>query len=130
MALPMARPHRSVHSSSTTISSAKHGNRFESERQTLALMDHPNIARVFDADSENGGRPYFAMEDVSGPIIENCDQNRLTNQELLELFLPVCEAVQHAHEKGILHRDTKPSSVLVSVQDGVPVWKTRSVSFP
>src|SRR5215471_4676069 len=80
--------------------------RFESERQALAMMDHPNIARVFDAGSGTDRRPYFAMEYVSGiPITEYCDQNRLTNRERLELFLPVCQAVQHAHQKGIIHRD-------------------------
>jgi serine/threonine protein kinase len=95
--------------------------RFESERQALALMDHPNIARVFDAGSGTDGRPYFAMEYVPGiPITEYCDQNRLTNRERLELFLSVCLAVQHAHQKGIIHRDIKPSNVLVSVQDGAP----------
>ena len=98
--------------------------RFESERQALALMDHPNIARVFDAGSGADGRPYFAMEYVPGiPITEYCDQNCLTNRERLELMLPVCRAVQHAHQKGIIHRDMKPSNVLVSVQDGTPVPK-------
>jgi serine/threonine-protein kinase len=98
--------------------------RFESERQALALMDHPNIARVFDAGSGDDGRPYFAMEYVPGiPITEYCDRHRLTNRERLELFLPVCHAVQHAHQKGIIHRDIKPSNVLVSVKDGVPVLK-------
>jgi hypothetical protein len=98
--------------------------RFQSERQALALMDHSNIARVFDAGSGNDGRPYFAMEYVPGiPITEYCDQKRLTNHERLELFLPVCQAVQHAHQKGIIHRDIKPSNVLVSMQDGVAVPK-------
>jgi serine/threonine protein kinase len=98
--------------------------RFESERQTLALMDHANIARVFDAGNGEDERPYFAMEYVPGiPITEYCDQNRLTNRERLELFLPVCQAVQHAHQKGIIHRDIKPSNVLVSVQDGIAVPK-------
>jgi serine/threonine protein kinase len=98
--------------------------RFESERQALALMDHPNIARVYDAGSGDGGRPYFAMEYVSGiPITEYCDRNRLTNRERLDLFLAVCHAVQHAHQKGIIHRDLKPSNVLVSVPDGVAVPK-------
>jgi serine/threonine protein kinase len=99
-------------------------SRFESERQALALMDHSNIARVFDAGTSHDGRPYFAMEYVSGiPITEYCDQNRLANRQRLELFLPVCQAVQHAHQKGIIHRDIKPSNVLVSVQDGIPVPK-------
>jgi non-specific serine/threonine protein kinase/serine/threonine-protein kinase len=99
--------------------------RFESERQALALMDHPNIARVFDAGSVDDEHPYFAMEYVvSGiPITEYCDQHRLTNRERLELFLPVCQAVQHAHQKGIIHRDIKPSNLLVAVQDGVAVPK-------
>jgi WD40 repeat protein/serine/threonine protein kinase len=98
--------------------------RFESERQALALMEHPNIARVFDAGTGNDKRPYFAMEYVPGtPITEYCDRNQMTNRERLELFIAVCQAVQHAHQKGIIHRDIKPSNVLVSVQDGVPVPK-------
>jgi hypothetical protein len=98
--------------------------RFESERQALALMDHPNIARVFDAGTTHNGRPYFAMEYVAGiPITEYCDRNRLTNRERLELFIPVCQAVQHAHQKGTIHRDLKPSNVLVTVKDGIPVPK-------
>ena len=98
--------------------------RFESERQALALMDHPNIARVFDAGASDDGRPYFVMEYVPGiPISEYCDQNRLNNRERMELFITVCHAVQHAHQKGIIHRDIKPSNVLVSVQDGRPVAK-------
>jgi eukaryotic-like serine/threonine-protein kinase len=97
--------------------------RFESER-ALPLTEYPNIARVFDAGSGSDGRQYFVMEYVPGiPITEYCDQNRLTNRERLELFLPVCQAVQHAHQKGIIHRDIKPSNVLVSAQDGVPVPK-------
>jgi WD40 repeat protein/serine/threonine protein kinase len=98
--------------------------RFESERQALALMDHPNIARVFDAGSGDDGRPYFAMEYVPGiPITEYCDRNRLTNRERTELFLSVCHAVQHAHQKGIIHRDIKPTNVLVAEQDGKPFPK-------
>jgi WD40 repeat protein len=97
--------------------------RFESERQALALMNHPNIARVFDA-GEQDGRPYFVMEYVPGiPITEYCDRQRLTTRERLALFAIVCHAVQHAHQKGIIHRDLKPSNVLVSVQDGQPVPK-------
>jgi serine/threonine protein kinase len=95
--------------------------RFESERQALALMDHPNIARVFDAGASHQGQPYFVMEYVSGvPITEYCDKNRLSNRERMELFLQVCQAVQHAHQKGVIHRDIKPSNVLVGERDGQP----------
>jgi WD40 repeat protein/serine/threonine protein kinase len=98
--------------------------RFEAERQALALMDHPNIARVFDAGTTETGRPYFVMELVRGiPITDYCDQNRLTPRERLELFVSVCQAVQHAHQKGIIHRDLKPSNVLVTLYDGTPVVK-------
>jgi eukaryotic-like serine/threonine-protein kinase len=98
--------------------------RFEAERQALAMMDHPNIARVFDAGTTDSGRPYFVMELVQGiPITRYCDENRLTIRERLELFVPVCKAIQHAHQKGIIHRDIKPSNVLVSVYDGKPVPK-------
>jgi tetratricopeptide (TPR) repeat protein/serine/threonine protein kinase len=98
--------------------------RFEAERQALALMDHPNIARVLDGGETAGGRPYFVMELVKGlPITQFCDENRLTPRERLELFLHVCQAVQHAHQKGIIHRDLKPSNVLVASHDGVPVVK-------
>ncbi len=98
--------------------------RFEAERQALALMDHPNIARVFDAGATESGRPYFVMELVKGiPIVDYCDQQQLTTRERLELFLPVCQAVQHAHGKGIIHRDLKPSNILVAPHDGVPVVK-------
>jgi serine/threonine protein kinase/tetratricopeptide (TPR) repeat protein len=93
--------------------------RFEQERQALALMDHPNIAKVLDAGQSVGGRPYFVMELVKGiPITRYCDQERLTLKERLGLFLDVCSAVQHAHQKGIIHRDLKPSNVLVALQDG------------
>ena len=98
--------------------------RFEAERQALALMDHPNIARVFDAGSTRSGRPYFVMELVKGvPISEYSDKERLTTRERLELFILVCRAVQHAHQKGIIHRDLKPLNVLVSLQDGSPTPK-------
>jgi WD40 repeat protein len=98
--------------------------RFEAERQALALMDHPNITKVFDAGTTPTGRPYFVMELVKGvPITTYCDQQHLTPRERLELFLPVCSAVQHAHQKGVIHRDLKPSNVLVALQDGRPVPK-------
>ena len=96
--------------------------RFEAERQALAMMDHPNIARVLDAGTTDSGRPYFVMELVHGvPITEYCDDARLTPRERLELFIPVCQAIQHAHQKGIIHRDIKPSNVLVTLYDGKPV---------
>jgi WD40 repeat protein/serine/threonine protein kinase/tetratricopeptide (TPR) repeat protein len=98
--------------------------RFEAERQALALMDHPNIARVLDAGATESGRPYFAMELVRGaPITAYCDRNRLTIEDRLELFIRVCQAVQHAHQKGIIHRDLKPSNVLVTQIDGAAVPK-------
>jgi len=98
--------------------------RFEAERQALALMDHPNIAKVFDAGATESGRPFFVMELVSGmPIIEYCDHERLSTRERLQLFLQVCKAIQHAHQKGIIHRDIKPSNVLVTLHDGVPIPK-------
>jgi WD40 repeat protein/serine/threonine protein kinase len=98
--------------------------RFEAERQALALMDHPHIAKVFDAGATESGRPYFVMELVRGvPITQFCDANRLTPRQRLELFVPVCQAVQHAHTKGIIHRDIKPANVLVTLHDGTPVVK-------
>ena len=98
--------------------------RFESEREALALMEHNNIARVFDAGATDDGRPYFAMEYVPGlPLIEYCDTHRLTNRERLELFRQVCLGIHHAHQKGIIHRDIKPSNVLVEIQDGKPLPK-------
>ncbi|PYM15993.1 MAG: serine/threonine protein kinase [Verrucomicrobia bacterium] len=98
--------------------------RFEAERQALALMDHPNIARVLDAGATETGRPYFVMELVRGiKITEYCDQNKLSTDERLKLFTQVCHAIQHAHQKGIIHRDIKPSNILVTLHDGVPVPK-------
>jgi tetratricopeptide (TPR) repeat protein len=98
--------------------------RFEAERQALALMDHPNIAKVLDAGSTPTSRPYFVMELVQGvPITEYCDAARLAPRERIELLIPVCQAIQHAHQKGIIHRDIKPSNVLVAVYDGHPVPK-------
>jgi non-specific serine/threonine protein kinase/serine/threonine-protein kinase len=96
--------------------------RFESERQALALMDHPAIAKVFDAGSTPEGRPYFAMEYVAGiPITAYCDQHKLTIRQRLEVFMLVCEGVQHAHQKAIIHRDLKPSNILVAEVDGKPM---------
>jgi eukaryotic-like serine/threonine-protein kinase len=98
--------------------------RFEAERQALAIMDHPNIARVFDGGATVSGRPYFVMELVRGiPITEFCDHNHLSVRQRLELFVPVCQAVQHAHQKGVIHRDIKPTNVLVTLHDGMPVPK-------
>jgi tetratricopeptide (TPR) repeat protein len=98
--------------------------RFEAERQALALMDHPNIAKVLDAGTTEGGRPYFVMELVKGvPMTRYCDEHRLTPKQRLELFVPVCQAVQHAHQKGVIHRDLKPSNVLVAEYDDQPVAK-------
>ncbi len=90
--------------------------RLEAERQALALMDHPHIARFLDAGTTDSGRPFFVMEPVEGlPITEYCDRNRLTPKERLELFVTVCQAIQHAHQKGIIHRDVKPSNILVAL---------------
>jgi eukaryotic-like serine/threonine-protein kinase len=98
--------------------------RFEAERQALALMDHPNIAKIHDGGATDSGRPYFVMELVRGvPITEFCDQRRFTTRQRLELFVTVCQAVQHAHQKGIIHRDLKPSNVLVTLHDVVAVPK-------
>src|SRR5262245_60684505 len=98
--------------------------RFEAERQALALMDHPNIAKVLDAGTTQTGRPYFVMEPGKGsPVVEYCDQRQLTARERLELFLSVCAAVQHARQKGLIHRDIKPSNILVAPHDGAPVVK-------
>jgi serine/threonine protein kinase len=98
--------------------------RFEAERQALALMDHPNIARVFDGGATETGRPFFLMELVRGiRITDFCDERRLSARERLELFIQVCHAIQHAHQKGVIHRDIKPSNVLVTVNDDVAVPK-------
>jgi len=98
--------------------------RFESERQALALMDHPNIARVFDGGSTPEGRPFFVMEFVPGMAINRyCDKHELTLQQRLELFMDVCEGVQHAHQKAIIHRDLKPSNILVHERDDKPIAK-------
>jgi serine/threonine protein kinase len=98
--------------------------RFGAERQALAMMEHPNIAKVYDAGTTENGRPYFVMELVQGvPITEYCDQCSLTTRERLELFITVCQAVQHAHQKGVIHRDIKPTNVLVAMHDGGPAPK-------
>lgn len=98
--------------------------RFEAERQALALMDHPNIARVFDGGATESGRPYFVMELVRGvPITAYCDANHLSTHDRLRLFVTVCQAVQHAHQKGIIHRDLKPSNIMITLHDSQPVVK-------
>src|SRR5216117_3717914 len=98
--------------------------RFEAERQALAMMDHPNIAKVLEAGATETGRPYFVMELVRGiRITEYCDQNKLPTEPRLKLFIRVCQAIQHAHQKGIIHRDIKPSNILVTLHDGAPVPK-------
>src|SRR5438093_4298800 len=98
--------------------------RFDAERQALAMMDHPNIAKVLDAGATATGRPYFVMELVRGiKITDYCDHNNLSTQERLDLFMQVCRAIQHAHQKGIIHRDIKPSNILVTLNDGVPLPK-------
>ncbi len=98
--------------------------RFEAERQALAMMDHPNIARVLDAGATQGGRPFFVMELINGvPFLEYCDTQRLDTRARLGLFVKVCHAIQHAHQKGIIHRDIKPNNVMITLHDGVPVPK-------
>ena len=98
--------------------------RFEAERQALAMMDHPNIARVLDAGATDTGRPYFVMELVRGvKITDYCDKNQLDTRRRLDLFIQICQAIQHAHQKGIIHRDIKPSNILITLHDGVPVPK-------
>jgi serine/threonine protein kinase len=98
--------------------------RFEAERQALAMMDHPNIARVLDAGATESGRPYFVMELVRGiPVTKYCDQYKLDTRQRLKLFIQICHAVQHAHHKGVIHRDIKPSNILITIIDGLPVPK-------
>ncbi len=98
--------------------------RFDAERQALAMMDHPNIARVLDAGTTDSGRPFFVMELVKGvPITQFCDERKLTPRQRLDLFVPVCQAIQHAHQKGVIHRDIKPGNVLVALYDDRPVPK-------
>jgi len=105
--------------------------RFEAERQALALMDHPNIAKVLDAGATEAGRPYFVMELVRGiKITEFCDEKSVPTADRLKLFTQVCQAIQHAHQKGIIHRDIKPSNILVTVNDGVPVPKIIDLESP
>ncbi len=106
------------------LDSAQVVRRFEAERQAMALMDHSHIAKVLDAGATPAGRPYFVMELVKGvPITRYCDELNLPVRERLELFVPVCQAIQHAHGQGIVHRDIKPSNVLVSMEDGKPIPK-------
>jgi len=102
--------------------------RFEAERQALAMMDHPNIAKVLDAGATETGRPYFVMELVTGiSITEYCDKNNLSTKDRLSLFVQICNAVQHAHEKGVIHRDIKPSNVMVAHHDGRPAHGNHAV---
>src|SRR5436190_6766826 len=104
--------------------------RFKAERQALAMMDHPNIAKVLDAGTTDVGRPYFVMELVRGiRITDYCDQAQLSTKERLDLFIKVCQAIQHAHQKAIIHRDIKPSNILVTLHDGVPVPKVIDVGI-
>src|SRR5947209_7592385 len=118
-----AGPEREAFLDATCGGDAALRHRVEHERQALALMDHPNIAKVLDAGAADG-RPYFVMELIKGvPITRYCDEAKLSPRERLELFIPVCHAVQHAHQKGIIHRDLKPSNVLVTLYDGRPVPK-------
>ncbi len=106
------------------LDSARMLARFDQERQALAVMDHPNIAKVLDAGIAETGQPFFAMELIKGvPITKYCDEAQLSPQQRIELFIPVCQAVQHAHQKGIIHRDIKPSNILVGLYDGRPVPK-------
>ena len=105
--------------------------RFESERQALAMMDHPNIAKVLDAGATDAGRPYFVMELVRGVrITEYCEKNQFNTNERLRLFIDVCHAIQHAHQKGIIHRDVKPSNILVTLHDGQRCRKSSILASP
>ncbi len=105
--------------------------RFEAERQALALMDHPNIAKVLDGGVTEAGRPYFVMELVNGiALTRYCDEKGLSTTERLQVFIQVCHAVQHAHQKGIIHRDLKPNNVLVTLYDGRPVTKSSTLAWP
>src|SRR5262249_19093959 len=98
--------------------------RFETERQALALMDHPNIAKVLDAGASENGQPFFVMEVVNGfPMTAYCDEQKLTVRERLTLFISLCHACQHAHQKGIIHRDIKPNNILVGIYDEQPIPK-------
>ena len=122
--LPDGRVEALVEGEAEAVTRVERAIRFEAERQALALMDHPNIAKVLDAGATETGRPYFVMELVRGvPITEYCDKFRLSVRQRLDLFVQVCHAVQHAHQKGIIHRDIKPSNILVTLHDGVPVPK-------
>ncbi len=104
--------------------------RFEAERQALAMMDHPNIAKVFDAGTTELGRPYFVMELVRGiKITEYCDQANLSTKDRLDLFIKVCQAIQHAHQKGIIHRDIKPSNILVTLHDPASAGVPKVIDF-
>jgi len=105
--------------------------RFEAEQQALALMEHPHVACVFDAGLSRSGRPYFVMEYVRGvPLTKYCDEHRLTIEERLRLFLQVCEAVQHAHQKGVIHRDLKPSNILVTTRKNKPLPRSLISASP
>src|SRR5256714_8485377 len=104
--------------------------RFEAERQALAVMDHPNIAKVFDAGATNTGRPYFVMELVRGiKITEYCDASNLSTEDRLKLFMQVCQAIQHAHQKGIIHRDIKPSNILVTISEPGALGCPKVIDF-